>query len=229
MKAAEAKAAERVRYEARLADETEKYNKMNQERAREKKERENEEDRRLNRQAVELVDRREREREKALADLKARIEGSQRHYESNAGASEKAKLEAEESSRERWRIQFEKKQAKTEELRAQKRREGLLAQTAAIDREIEIHRQRRDAAMEENRRQGEAIRLAALEDIENEKRKKAMAMARELKNQQTLMQQISEKRAMNKHAMTPLEATLNRDLLLSIAAGESYEPTSIFD
>ena len=41
--------------------------------------------------------------------------------------------------------------------------------------------------------------------------------------------QISEKRAMNKHAMTPLEATLNRDLLLSIAAGESYEPTSIFD
>ena len=39
------------------------------------------------------------------------------------------------------------------------------AQTAAIDREIEIHRQRRDAAMEENRRQGEAIRLAALEDI----------------------------------------------------------------
>jgi len=83
--------------------------------------------------------------------------------------------------------------------------------------------------MEENRRQGEAIRLAALEDIENEKRKKAMAMARELKNQQTLMQQISEKRAMNKHAMTPLEATLNRDLLLSIAAGESYEPTSIFD
>ena len=73
VKAAEAKAAERVRYEARLADETEKYNKMNQERAREKKERENEEDRRLNRQAVELVDRREREREKALADLKARI------------------------------------------------------------------------------------------------------------------------------------------------------------
>ena len=51
MKAAEAKAAERVRYEARLADETEKYNKMNQERAREKKERENEEDRRLNRSA----------------------------------------------------------------------------------------------------------------------------------------------------------------------------------
>ena len=73
VKAAEAKAAERVRYEARLADETEKYNKMNQERAREKKERENEEDRRLNRQAVELVDQREREREKALADLKARI------------------------------------------------------------------------------------------------------------------------------------------------------------
>ena len=92
VKAAEAKAAERVRYEARLADETEKYNKMNQERAREKKERENEEDRRLNRQAVELVDQREREREKALADLKARIEGSQRHYESNAGASEKAKV-----------------------------------------------------------------------------------------------------------------------------------------
>ena len=42
-------------------------------------------------------------------------------------------------------------------------------------------------------------------------------------------ERISEKRAMNKHAMTPLEATLNRDLLLSIAAGESYEPTSIFD
>ena len=34
---------------------------------------------------------------------------------------------------------------------------------------------------------------------------------------------------MNKHAMTPLEAALNRDVLLSIAAGESYKPTSIFD
>ena len=41
---------------------------------------------------MELFDRREREREKALADLKARIEGSQRNYESTAGASEKAKL-----------------------------------------------------------------------------------------------------------------------------------------
>jgi hypothetical protein len=83
-------------------------------------------------------------------------------------------------------------------------------------------------------------------------------MAKELKNQQSLMQQISEKRSalspvptparsltlaqtltltltltltrsVNKHAMTPLEATLNRELLLSIASGKAYEPTSIMD
>lgn len=54
-------------------------------------------------------------------------------------------------------------------------------------------------------------------------------MARELKNQQSLMQQISEKRTANKNAMTPLEAMLNRDLLLSIASGKAYEPTSLMD
>ena len=51
------KAAERVLVLAAKNEETETYNKKNQERARAKKERENEEDRRLNRQAVELIDR----------------------------------------------------------------------------------------------------------------------------------------------------------------------------
>ena len=34
-------------------------------------------------------------------------------------------------------------------------------------------------------------------------------------------------RTANKNAMTPLEAMLNRDLLLSIASGKGYEPANI--
>merc|ERR1740130_2506538 len=147
----------------------------------------NEETRRLNRQAVELIDRREKERDKAIADLKARIEGSQRAYEDNAGAVEKAKAAEEETSRERWKVQHEKK----------------LAQTASIDRQIEIHRERRDARMEENMQNGEEIRLSAVAFVEEERLKKARALARELKNQQSLMGQIAEKRTANKNAMTP--------------------------
>ena len=224
---AEVKAADRLLVVAGKNEETERYNKMNQERARAKKERENEEDRRLNRQAVELIDRREKERDKAIADLKARIEGSQRAYEDNAGAVEKAKAAEEETSRERWKVQHEKKLAKTAEIRAAKRMEGLLAQTASIDRQIEIHRERRDARMEENMQNGEEIRLSAVAFVEEEKLKKARALARELKNQQSLMGQIAEKRTANKNAMTPLEAMLNRDLLLSIASGKGYEPANI--
>ena len=56
-------------------------------------------------------------------------------------------------------------------------------------------------------------------------------MAKELRNQQSLMKQMAERHVTksSKNAMTPLEATLNRDLLLSIASGKGYEPTSIMD
>ena len=45
--------------------------------------------------------------------------------------------------------------------------------------------------MEENMQNGEEIRLSAVAFVEEEKLKKARALARELKNQQSLMGQVT--------------------------------------
>lgn len=64
----------------------------------------------------------------------------------------------------------------------------------------------------------------------SEKQKKIDHLASELRNQQTLAQQMAEHRATHRSGrapMTELEVTLNRDLLISIAAGRPYEPLSV--
>ena len=56
-----------------------------------------------------------------------------------------------------------------------------------------------------------------------------VGLAFELKNQQALNQQVSDRLAKNppgRDPMTALDVMLNRDLLVSMASGKAYVPTS---
>ena len=110
-----------------------------------------------------------------------------------------------------------------------KRLQGLSAQTASLEEQIAIHQARRRKAKEEDQQNGEQIRLAAVKFEREEKEKKARHLALELKNQQALNQQVSDRLAKNppgRDPMTALDVMLNRDLLVSKASGKAYVPTS---
>ena len=74
------------------------------------------------------------------------------------------------------------------------------------------------------------VKRDAEEFAASEKQKRFDHLAHELRNQQSLAGQIAEHNATHRSGrapMTELEVTLNRDLLISIAAGRPYEPSSI--
>jgi len=186
------------------------------------KEAKNVEEARLNAQWKAILDKQEADRAAHVERLKANISKNSREYEDTVGAMEKERDRRDEERRRKYIADHEAAEAADERARQERRLQMMRYQTS-------IQQQQKAELAERNRAHREEMRLHALEQNKE-------AVAHEAQIQQSLIdqkakcvmkqkelgEQIEEKRQAKASAakMTPLEVSMNRDLLISIMDGD---------
>ncbi|KAL1515035.1 hypothetical protein AB1Y20_004101 [Prymnesium parvum] len=201
-------------------------------RAREEAQRQEwEEEIRLNKEWKEMLDKQEWERDEANRKRVERISKQSKDYEDTTGAAIAARDKHEEDMRNMWIEKHERETLAAEEGRREKRKnDNRLCTEYQLEQSKDIARARRREREDEVRRRHE-IAAEAEADRERSEQAKADLRAKALKQQMLLTEQMHE-RERNKHqdpdssTMTPLEALLNRSLLVSMAQ-HTYEAPNV--
>jgi hypothetical protein len=176
---------------------------------------------RLNAQWKDILDQQEFRRAEQYRLLRDKGQRAMKSFEDNAGAVDAAREKKEDENRVRWHKQFEKETMEKDAARAAYRskmerecQEGCMLQ-------INTH----NAARVEAKAAALKLKLAMIEQAKEEKeerrREKEEEMARAMRYRAVLAGQIKDiqnGRAGDpgSHVMTPIEASLNRPLLVSM-------------
>jgi len=158
---------------------------------------------------------------RSYRELKERIAKMQRSYESSAGAEDAARMQAEENARNRWMAKFDKETREKEEAQAAHRTRMQAECLKMQEEQVAQHRAEKETARQEAIRLKAVMKQQAIEEKEErmreaqEEHERALRYGKKLKAQKL---EIAEARLMQpgSHVMTPLEASLNRTLLLAI-------------
>lgn len=198
-----------------------------------KKQEEAEEDRRLNEEWKAMLDERENTRLAQIAALKQRIEGQQRVYEDNTGAQEAARAAQEEATRKMWMDKYEQEalERETRERADRQRKQNettryIKAQMGENMRLLQIERQQE---LERAKMLKQESELAEKQRIEQKAKEKALALTQQRYLSEQI--QLQKKQALSDPAsaqMTPLEASLNRSLLVSMVE-KKYEGVHVLN
>lgn len=184
----------------------------------------------LNAEWKAMLDKQEHERNEQYRKLRERIHAMQRVYESNAGAEDAAREEY-ENNRIELHAQQEEARAKEEErLKAEKRREMMLATKTFNNKLLEDQRAAMAAQVAKDKAYAEEVRRDALAEEQREKEKKALMKARSLQqtaflNQQVKLQMENAANDPGASEMTALEACINRPLLVSVVQHKYPNPS----
>lgn len=169
-----------------------------------------------------ILDKQEADRNAVYTNLRERIHRMQRVYESSAGADLERRLKEEEATREAW-IEAHEKQVDAQLVAKQAKRRANIQANLDFNQELMASR-RREREREAGREREYAASVAA--DIKEgevrEAERLALKQARKAQQASALNEQVALQKA-NAAAdpgsaeMTPIEATINRPLLVSIA------------
>lgn len=175
---------------------------------------------------TEMLDKRERDREEALRKRKEKIQSLQRSFEANAGAEMKARSEREARSLQAYLEKAAREAEAEDERRRTKQKEDMHLLMDELHKQVEERERTRrldkqagwDVELEHN------ARAAAEEQAEQEKRMRLRARA--TVHVRELSQQMQERQAAkaNANKMTPLEVSLNRDLLVAVLDNSYQRP-----
>jgi hypothetical protein len=173
-----------------------------------------------------MLNKQERDREETIRKRKAKIESLQRGFEMNAGAEIRARDEKEARIRQAYLDKAEREAEAEDERRRTKRKEEMHLLVNVLDTQIDERERTKkvdkkasvEVALQQN------ARAAAEEQAERERlvrlRARATVHVRELS------QQVEERRTIKAKAskMTPLEVSLNRDLLVAVLDNSYQRP-----
>ena len=180
-----------------------------------------EEEKAFNQTWKEMLDKQEADRCGQYERLREKIRKMQRMYEDNAGAEEEARLNLEESMRKKWADDYEEKLKQRDRENAAKRAANHKDMTETLFRQISDKESLRAREREEAKEHAALIRREALQEEQRERDKLVDRRAVGLVQQQFLNTQMRERgeqklRDPSAAHMTPLEASLNRSLLVSM-------------
>lgn len=158
---------------------------------------------------------------RSYRELKERIAKMQRSYESSAGAEDAARMQAEDDARARWMAKFERETREKDEAHVAHRARMQAGCLAMQEEQVALHRAEKGAARQEAVRLKGVMKQQATEEKEErvreaqEEHERALRYGQKLKAQKA---EIAQARLMQpgSHVMTPLEASLNRTLLLAM-------------
>lgn len=176
---------------------------------------------RLNTQWKDILDQQEFRRAEQYRLLREKGQKAMKSYESGAGAVDAAREKKEEDNRKRWQARFEKESEAKEVARAAARlkmeRECIAGCLLQMDTHKATKVEAKAAALELKLRMIEQ----AKEEKEERRREREEEMARAMRYRSVLagqIQEIQNGRAGDpgSHVMTPIEASLNRPLLVSM-------------